>query len=108
MFSRRVQRQLCEFAEILDRRCHDELVFGAVRASETQAVEPQDSFDMGEQHFHLLSGIAGCHIGVGLVMSRAMLRAPSSWIDRRILRAGTFGQQRCFSGQASQSFLLAR
>ena len=40
-------------------------------------------------------------------MSRAMSRAPS-WIERKILRAGAFGQHRVFSGQHSQSSLLAR
>jgi hypothetical protein len=40
-------------------------------------------------------------------MSRAMARAPS-WIERGTLRAGVVGQQRGFSSQASQSYLLAR
>ena len=42
-----------------------------------------------------------------LAMHRAKSRAPS-WIERRILRPGSFGVQRGFSGQTSQSVLLAR
>jgi len=42
-----------------------------------------------------------------LAMARALSRA-ASWIDRETLREGMFGQHVGFSGQASQSALLAR
>jgi hypothetical protein len=64
-FSRRVWYELREFPEILDCRCHAELVFRAVWTSETQAVEPEETFEVGEQHFRLPAGIAGCHLGIG-------------------------------------------
>ena len=64
--SRRHWSELYEFAEVLDSCCEVELIFGAVWSSEAEAVEPDDTFEVGKEHFDLLSGVAGRDIGIGL------------------------------------------
>ncbi len=48
------QDQLGEFAQVLGGGGEVELVSGVLGTTEPQAVELQDPFEVGEQHFHLL------------------------------------------------------
>ena len=64
--SRRYWSEFCEFAKVLDGCCEEELILGAVWSSAAEAVEPDDTFEVGKEHFDLLSGVAGGDIGIGL------------------------------------------
>ena len=44
-----------QFPEVLGGGSEEELVFGAVRTSQAQAIELQDAFKVREQHLDLLS-----------------------------------------------------
>ena len=66
ILSDRIGDQLREFAEVLRCGCQMELILGAVRSSETQAVELQDAFEVGEEHLDLLSSALSVDIGIGL------------------------------------------
>ena len=46
--------ELGEFSEVLGGGGEEELVIDAVETSQAQAVELQDTFEVGKQHFHLL------------------------------------------------------
>ena len=43
-----------------------ELIPGPVWTSESEAVEADDAFEVGEEHLDLLSGVAGGDTGIGL------------------------------------------
>ena len=64
--SRRYWSELCEFAEVLNSCCKVELILGAVWSSKAEAVEADDAFEVGKEHFDLLSGVAGGDIGICL------------------------------------------
>ncbi len=44
--------------------CEEELVSGAVGSAEAQPVEPEDAFEVGEEHLDLLSSSAGISVGI--------------------------------------------
>ena len=99
--------QLRQLAEVLGDGRQGEFVAGAARPSQAEAVQAKYAFEVCKQHLDLLPLSPRRGIGLGFAMSRAMSRAPS-YILRGTLRAGVFGQHLSFSGQASQSRLLAR
>ena len=47
--------EFCEFAEVLGGSCEGKFVLDATWATQSEPVQPEDAFEMGEQHFHLLS-----------------------------------------------------
>ena len=64
--SRRYWSELCEFAEVMNSCCEVALILSAVWSSEAEAVESDDTFEVGKEHFDLLSGVAGRDVGIGL------------------------------------------
>ena len=55
--------QLGEPSQVLGGGREQELVAGAVRTSQSQALEPQDALEVGEQHLDLLPPVTGASIG---------------------------------------------
>ena len=51
----RCRDQLRKFPEVLGCGSEVEFVAGAVRAAQSQPIEPQDAFGVGEQHLDFLS-----------------------------------------------------
>jgi hypothetical protein len=85
--------QFCEFAEVLGYCGEVEFVFRSVRAALSQASQAEDAFEVGEQHFDLLSaattfeeGICSRH-GTHLVADgfMRMARDLSCFLVRRAL-----------------------
>jgi hypothetical protein len=52
---RRARHKLAHSAQVLSDCCQRELELGATGTPQTQAAEPQDAFEMGEQHLDLLA-----------------------------------------------------
>jgi hypothetical protein len=80
---------------------------GAPRPTQAQPAEPEDAFEMGEQHLDALSVTAGLLECFGLGqcpgdVTRRLIHAA------RTLRIGAFGQHCGLSGQPRQSRALGR
>jgi hypothetical protein len=59
----RIGHQPGQSAQVLGGCRHQKLVLCSGWSSETQAVEPENAFEMREQHLDLLASVAGRHIG---------------------------------------------
>ena len=80
---------------------------GATRPSELEPAEPQDALQVGKQHLDLLAAVAGS--SMLRCQGERPRHVPSVLMEvAGIFRDGVLGQQRGFSGQGSQSFLLAK
>ena len=49
------RNELGKLSEVLSGGCEDELVTRTVRSSKSQAIEPENAFQMREQHLDLLA-----------------------------------------------------
>src|SRR6478735_6266706 len=78
--------QLCELAQVLSSSCKVELVAGTARPSQSQSIQPQNAFEVSEQHLIFLRSRRDVSHSFSSAMARAKLRAPS-WIERGTLRA---------------------
>lgn len=99
--------QLCELAQVLDHGSEVELVFCAVRTSKTEAIEAQNSPQVGEQHLDFLAGIARGDVGIGCGDVARYLTCALMRFERAIFRVGWLGVHRGFSVQAAQSCFRA-
>ena len=47
--------QLGQLSEVLGGCCEKELIASAIRSSESEPIELENAFEMGEQHFNLFA-----------------------------------------------------
>jgi hypothetical protein len=52
--------QLCELTQVLSSSCKVELVAGTARPSQSQSIQPQNAFEVSEQHLDLFALASRC------------------------------------------------
>lgn len=105
---RSARHELGELPEVLGGGREVELVPGAIRAPQAEPIEPQDAFEVGEHHLHLLPPPPRCDIGLG--GGDIPSHVAGHFMDRPqdLARGRPPGQQLGFRAQAPQSDLAAR
>ena len=69
--------QFRQLSEVLGGCCEKELITRAIRSSESEPIELENAFEMGEQHFNFLAHRRAVRPSHELAIWRAMSRAPS-------------------------------
>ncbi len=69
--------QVRKLSEVLGGCCEKELIARAIRSSESESIELENAFEMGEQHFNFLAQSSRGAALHELAIWRAMSRAPS-------------------------------
>ena len=54
--------KFCQFPEVLGGSCESKFVLDAAWSSQSESSQAEDTFEMGEEHFDLLSSFLGCRI----------------------------------------------
>jgi hypothetical protein len=105
--------ELGEFPEVLGRGCKVELITSAVRSSQSQPIELQDAFEVGEQHLNFFALTARGSVAPVLAISRAISRAPScehivplTGSPEQLTRAGRAFGVEFYKVQANRSPLI--
>jgi hypothetical protein len=100
--------QRCELSQVLSDGGQNKFILGASRAAQSKSTESlRMRFRCANRISIFLRSRRDCSKPSVPANDRATSRA-CSWMSRGILRVGSFGQHLGFSGQTSQSRLLAR